>query len=192
MIEIFKNYALKIGNKRAALIAQFLLPMIEGSGEIIDVGCGPAHLSYRISKLTNRKIKYLDIKKITFTHPDVSVEIYDGEKLPYDESTFETCLCLFVLHHTGDPINILREMKRVSYRNIIVAEDYLSSRKYIFCEVIKDLISNFLNTKITFQYHTEDEWENMFKELELKIIKKIHFKTIQNVKMKHIAWLLEV
>jgi len=192
IVKNFKRLALNLGNKRAKDVSQFLLPLIEGKDEILDVGCGPGHLGYAISNLTNRRIKFLEIKQIPFTHPNIEVTLYNGIQIPYPEKTFETCLCLFTLHHTHDPKIILNEMKRVSYKNIVVAEDYLESRNHIFIEIIKDLIANFFYTHLTFQYHTPGEWENIFLELGFKIIKKIQFEAISNIKMHHIAWLLEV
>lgn len=188
-----KNYSLKIGNQRAKDITEFILPLFKGSGNILDIGCGSAHLGFMLSKLTKRKVEFLDIKKAPFTHPEVKVKLYDGKKLPFPDNFFETSMVVFTLHHTYDAVYVLKEMVRVTNRNIIIVEDLLRSKHFVDIAsiVLKDLITNFFYTKITLQYKTVPEWKEIFKNLNLTIKKDIYFGSNSFLNLKHVAWLLE-
>ncbi len=51
-----------------------------------------------------------------------------GERLPFADSTFDVVLLLTVLHHTTDPVSIVREGARVAKRAVIVQEDMYLGR----------------------------------------------------------------
>ncbi len=194
LIDTINKYSLKIRNQTAKSITRFILPLFKGSGNILDVGCGTAHLGFMLSKLTNREVAFLDIKKAPFTHPEVKVKLYDGGKLPFPDNYFETSMAVFTLHHTYDVGYVLKEIVRVTQGNIIIVEDLLKSKHFIdFTSIVlKDLITNYFYTKITFQYKTVPEWEKIFKNLNLTIKKEIYFESGSFLNLKHVAWLLDV
>lgn len=193
LIGAINSYSLKIGNQRAKNIIESILPLFKGFGNILDVGCGSAHLGFMLTNLTKREVEFLDIKKAPFTHPEVKVKLYDGKKLPFPNNFFETSIAVFTLHHTYDVGHVLKEMVRVTHRNIIIVEDFLRSRHFfdIAFIVLKDLITNFFHTKITFQYKTVPEWKEIFANLNLTIKKEIYFESESFLNLKHVAWLLE-
>jgi len=65
---------------------------------------------------------------------NIPFQIIDGKNLPFPEKSFDLVLINYVLHHSGDPVAILKEAKRVSKKIIIyedLPEDILSK---IFCQ----------------------------------------------------------
>jgi ubiquinone/menaquinone biosynthesis C-methylase UbiE len=192
MFTAIKNIGQRVGSNRANIFVKEILPWITGEGPILDIGCGVGHIGWQVSQATKRKVHFLDIRKYPFTHPEILVELYDGKNIPYSDKYFDTSLVIFTLHHTKSPIKILEEAIRVTSKNLIVFEDVLYSRKWLLAEIIKDLITNCLFTQITFEYRTEKQWEECFKNLNVKSLEKTHFESKWIVKMEHVGWLFQV
>jgi ubiquinone/menaquinone biosynthesis C-methylase UbiE len=180
----------KIAFNRATELAQPVLEWFSGNGRLLDFGCGVGHLGYVISEQSGQKLTSLDVERFPFTCPEAEVEIYDGIAIPYPDNHFDTTIVAYTLHHTNDPVGLLKEIARVTNRQIVVCEDYLISRKHIPIEVIKDVISNYFVAHITMQYRTEDEWEEIFDDLKFTINNKRRFSSGNLMHFEHIAWQL--
>jgi SAM-dependent methyltransferase len=89
-------------------------------GRLLDVGCGDKQFE-RIFRPYVRE--YLGIEhEATFyataatrqsSHPDY---LYDGERLPFADGSFDTVLSIQVLEHTPHPRQLMAEMSRVLKR----------------------------------------------------------------------------
>lgn len=82
---------------------------------LLDVGCG--QMPYRDYILTNTSVrKYVGLEiegALTYNElikPDFT---WDGMKMPFDDSFFETVLLTEVLEHVQEPVNLLQECNRV-------------------------------------------------------------------------------
>ncbi len=192
MLEKVHNFSHRKANKRARLMVKKILPLITGIGPALDFGCGMGHIGFQIFLETGRKVHFLDIKNYPFTHPKVKVEVYDGGTIPYPDNFFETSFVMFTLHHTNNPKTLLSEIVRVTNGNIVICEDLLKSRKYIFKEVLKDMISNCCYLGITKQYRTEKEWEYLFEDYALQIVNKVYFDSKLLFRMNHVGWQLNI
>jgi len=147
---------------------------IKEKEKILDLGCGSGILAKKLKEKLKVEILGIDvtdkrIEKIPF-------QKFDGKKIPFKENSFETILISFVLHHTQNPIEILKEAKRVA-KKIIVFEDLPENtlgriRCYLHLHSWKFL---FKNTSLNFNFLKEKEWEKVFKNLNLKLIKKKDF-----------------
>jgi ubiquinone/menaquinone biosynthesis C-methylase UbiE len=42
----------------------------------------------------------------------------DVTRLPFDDSSFTLVTCRYAFHHFGDPLAVLKEMKRVCKRSV--------------------------------------------------------------------------
>jgi ubiquinone/menaquinone biosynthesis C-methylase UbiE len=166
--------------------------MLPSQGKLLDYGCGIGYFGYEVEKQTNCQLTYLDVKTYPFMHPEIELQSYNGERIPYDDLTFDHSMAVFTLHHTKDAYKSLNELVRVTRKYILVSEDFISSPVYKYIEVIKDLVSNCFFSNITMQYRQDYEWEQMFSDFGLSIVKKKHFSTyFIPFKIKHVAWLLE-
>jgi SAM-dependent methyltransferase len=52
------------------------------------------------------------------------IKAFDGKSVPFDNGSFDVVMLVDVLHHTDDPIGLLREAVRVA-RQAIVIKDHL-------------------------------------------------------------------
>lgn len=87
--------------------------------KILDVGCGVGvyhtYLSERVEKLNGVDVSEASIIRARETHKNVSYESYSGERLPYEDDTFDAAVTICVMHHVPPLLwaNFMSEMTRV-------------------------------------------------------------------------------
>jgi ubiquinone/menaquinone biosynthesis C-methylase UbiE len=92
---------------------------IRGTDRILELGSGLGILAEKISqKLTAGKVTGIEIsaeqiakcppesERLTFIRGDV-------HRLPFEQESFDTVYCRYILEHVHDPVSVLREAKRV-------------------------------------------------------------------------------
>lgn len=181
----------KTAMDRAVALAAPVLPWFDGTGNLLDYGCGVGHLGYCISENSGRPITSLDVRAYPFSHPSLKVEIFDGKTIPYPDNYFDMALVAYTLHHTSRPADVLEEIVRVTKGKIVVSEDFLKNRRHVPLEAIKDIVSNYFYAHITLQYKTVRQWEDIFNELGLSIKDRIFHNSGTWIRFKHVSWLLQ-
>jgi ubiquinone/menaquinone biosynthesis C-methylase UbiE len=75
---------------------------------------------------------------------DVPFLMYDGKKIPYEDNTFDAVLLIYTLHHCDDPIEVLKEARRVSKGKIIIFEDTYTN---FFNKLLAKIFDYYSNKK---------------------------------------------
>jgi ubiquinone/menaquinone biosynthesis C-methylase UbiE len=116
--------------RRVHILSELLAPLIPKGAEVLDVGCGDGLLAHSISKKRpDIAIRGVDVFIRESTH--VPVEAFDGKIIPYPDGSFDAVMFVDVLHHTEDPIILLREATRVG-RRIIIKDHLLNLNNALF------------------------------------------------------------
>lgn len=134
--------------------------------KILDIGTGPGS----VCLLMNRRgynLTPIDVQNRTLSQ-EIEPEIYDGKKLPYNNSSFDTALILTVLHHTPNPEEILLEAKRVADK-IIIIEDIYTNPIQRYLTYFVDSIVNMEFSGHPHSNKSDNEWKEVFLELGLKL-----------------------
>ena len=168
--------------KRMCLDCQ---PFIKKGSKILDLGCGSAIVAKNFQDFFQAEVIGVDIRdrrifKIPF-------QIIDGFHLPFPEKYFDLVLISYVLHHSGDPIAILKEAKRVSKKIIIyedLPEDILSK---IYCQLHGLTFNKLFQENNNVSFRAAKEWEEIFQKIGLTIIFK---KRINNFPIKKELYIL--
>ena len=164
-MKIFNRFVKPLCRCKARKIADHCRKFLQG--KIIDVGAGRCYIAEEIQTRYNSDISCIDIADLNETNMHLTV--YDGKRIPYKNSEFDTALLVYVLHHCEDPVRTLKECIRVVKRNgkIIIFEDF----GFVFVTYALDWISNKLhNVAAPLHFKTEEEWKSIFSSLGLKII----------------------
>ena len=134
--------------------------------KILEIGSGLGTVTYYF-KLQGLQITPLDIQNLSVI-ANVTPIIYDGQKLPFADNSFDTVLLLTVLHHTTNPVSVIKEAARVSRKIIIIEDIYLNCwQKYLTFWV--DSLVNFEFIGHPHTNQTDANWKNIFHELNLTI-----------------------
>jgi ubiquinone/menaquinone biosynthesis C-methylase UbiE len=135
---------------------------------LLDVGCGDGRLACELRRLRpNLTIQGLDV----FARPAaaIPVAVFDGRSLPFENENFDVVMFADVLHHTDDPVVLLREAARVSRLGVAI-KDHL--RQGVLAQTtlsFMDWIGNASHgVALTYNYWRPGQWQAAFKELGLK------------------------
>lgn len=162
---IFHNLSLNWAKDKYERIKSYL----KQNENILDIGSGKCGLSYLL-KINNFSVTSMDIKNLSYTRA-ISPIIYNGINFPFKDNSFDVSLLLTVLHHTKNPINIIKEAKRVS-KKIIIIEDVYDNNFQKHLTFFTDSLFNLEFIDHPHNNKNEIEWENIFQDLNLEIISR--------------------
>lgn len=107
--------------RRVRVLSGWLAALIPPDTRVLDVGCGDGLLSHRVAQLRpDVEVRGLDVLLRPQTH--IPVTMFDGETIPHGDATFDVVMFVDMLHHTGDPLVLLREAARVARRAIVIKD----------------------------------------------------------------------
>jgi ubiquinone/menaquinone biosynthesis C-methylase UbiE len=112
--------------------AAFLLPHIKPTDKILDVGCGPGSITIDLAVVASdgeviggdqaagvvQQAQNLAEERQV---KNVSFQQMDGNQLPFDDGAFDIVYCHQTLQHVGNPVSLLKEMRRATKKGGYVA-----------------------------------------------------------------------
>jgi ubiquinone/menaquinone biosynthesis C-methylase UbiE len=124
---VTSNHTIRTASRDTA----FLLPHLKPHYNILDVGCGPGTITSGLAAyvpqgsvvgvdlspevISQAQSLAGEIPNVTFVSGNVT------EKLEFEDETFDVVFCNQVLCYIADPIQALREMRRVCKKDGLVA-----------------------------------------------------------------------
>ena len=104
---------------------------ISSANRILEVGCGTGAILSSLT--TSASIHCLDLDPAALAEcrihaPAVSAIRADAHHLPYPDKSFDIAYCHFLLLWVDDPLQVVREMARVSRAVLALAEPDYSQR----------------------------------------------------------------
>ena len=159
----------KISPRRLRRLSQHLAQVLPQGASVLDIGCGDGKLSAMVaekrSDLTFNGLEVLVRSKVY-----IPVEQFNGRTLPYPDGSFDVAMLVDVLHHTNDPIVLLREAVRVS-RGTVVVKDHtndglLSGMRLRFMDYVGN--ARF-GVSLPYNYWQHRKWEQAWRELGLEV-----------------------
>jgi SAM-dependent methyltransferase len=165
---VFKKFYEIAAEKMVKEIEDFVI-----GEKILDLGCGSGIFGKKIEEKLKKDVIGMDIvdKRVC----KIPFKIYDGKNIHFSNDYFDVVIVAFVLHHTEDPVSILKETKRIGKR-IIIFEDLpegIFGKVYCFLHWISWNL--FFGKSPKFNFHKTKEWEEIFKNLGLKLISEKNF-----------------
>lgn len=158
-----------IENRRAGVLAKWLAELIPPGFQLLDVGCGDGLITQLVAKARpDITVRGLDV--LERDHSYIPVMSFDGEVIPYDDATFDGVMFVDVLHHTQNPMVLLREATRVA-RKIIVIKDHLLDGLLAGSTLrFMDKVGNTRHSvSLPYNYWSHRTWLEAFRTLDLQI-----------------------
>lgn len=100
---------------------------VETGQRVLDVGCGPGVLTGElVARVGGSNVSAADpsgafVAATRDRYPEVDVRHGSAEELPFDDGSFDVTLAQLVVHFMHDPVEGLREMRRVTRPGGVIA-----------------------------------------------------------------------
>jgi SAM-dependent methyltransferase len=152
-------------DRRVGRLGDILAEVIPRNASILDVGCGDGLLSSRIKDLRpDIEIRGIDVLVREVTH--IPVELFDGQTIPEPAGSVDIALLVDVLHHTDDPMILLREAARVARHGVVIKDHtrdgFLAGPTLRFMDFVGNAHHG---VALPYNYWPYHRWVAAFKEL---------------------------
>ena len=158
----------RVLGRRVRVLADLLAARLPPNARVLDIGCGDG----RIASTIQRRRPDVQVEGIdTLVRPNAAIPVrgFDGEAIPFDDSTFDIALCVDVLHHTADPTILLRESTRVA-RGLLVKDH---TREGLFAGARLRFMDSVGNARhgvaLPYNYWTQAQWNSAIQNLDLEV-----------------------
>src|ERR1051325_11124649 len=158
-----------VHRRRTSVLSGLCSKFIAANSTVLDVGCGDGWLARLIAdKRPDISIQGIDIQRRK--DAAIPVELFDGKTIPYNDSSFDIVMFVDVLHHTREPMMLLREAVRVA-RQAILIKDHVVEGTFAHSRLrFMDWIGNARHgVALPYNYWTLAKWHGAFDELGLGI-----------------------
>jgi len=156
-----------VHNRRTRILCNHLARIIPDNFHVLDVGCGDGLLSRLVSQ-SRPDIVLEGIDVLVREHSYIPIVKFDGQVIPYDDSSFDGVMFVDVLHHTPDPMNLLREGLRVARRAIVIKDHTLNG---VFAGLTLRWMDEIGNARhgvsLPYNYWPRQRWIDAFETLGL-------------------------
>jgi SAM-dependent methyltransferase len=158
-----------VQNRRARALSNRLADIIPDRFDMLDVGCGDGLIARLITeRRTDIQLRGLDV--LTRDHAYIPVERFNGEVIPYEDASFDGVMFVDVLHHTHDPMVLLREATRVARASIVIKDHTLDGLLAGPTLRAMDWVGNArYGVSLPYNYWTKREWLDAFNKLGVKV-----------------------
>ena len=174
--------------RRISELANAIVRLLPADAHVVDVGCGDGALAALI-KERGRHLR-VDGYDVMLRHDaTMSVECFDGRHLPLADAAADVVLLVDVLHHTADPLILLREAARVARKAVIIKDHRLSRPDARAMLRVMDWIGNRpQEVALTYNYRPESWWQDAWAGLGLRVD---HYQTRLNLYPWPANWVFE-
>lgn len=166
-----KTHGRLVHARRVSVIAEILAGMLEPGCKLLDVGCGDG----KLATLLTERVAGIDVQGVEILpRADCAITCakFDGTHLPFPDNSFDACLFVDVLHHTLDPLPVLRDACRVS-RKFVLIKDHVANNSFDFSTLkFMDWVGNRPHgVVLPYNYMSSAKWKNVFDQLSLKEVR---------------------
>jgi SAM-dependent methyltransferase len=155
--------------RRVEVLSQHFAGIIPRAARVLDVGCGDGRLASLIaSKRPDLSFQGIDV--LLRPNPAITVAPFDGKKIPFGSGTFDVVMFSDVLHHTADPLVLMREASRVARCAVAIKDHLLSGALAGPTLAFMDRVGNRrFGVALPYNYWTHPQWMAAFSELGLVV-----------------------
>jgi len=155
--------------RRVRILADCILENLPKEARVLDVGCGDGMIDVVIeAKRRDVSIRGIDVLVRPDTH--IAVTKFDGTVFPFPDNSFDIVMFVDVLHHTDDPMTLLREAVRVARKAVVIKDHTMNGALAYATLWFMDWVGNARKlVGIPCNYWPEQRWRDAFEALGLRI-----------------------
>ena len=158
-----------VHQNRVRTLASAIATLLPADASALDVGCGDGELDRQLAELRpDLQIQGIDV--LIREGARVPVRAFDGERLPDSDDSFDVVLLVDVLHHTPDPVVLLKEARRVARQSVIIKDHCRDGLLAGPTLRFMDWIGNARHgVALPYNYWPRSRWLATFRDLKLDI-----------------------
>lgn len=111
----------RVFERRLKVLAEALANQLEGGHSVLDLGCGDGRLGAQILE-QRPDLRLVGCDTMSRLAARIPAFRYDGAALPLPDDAVDSVIIVDVLHHTEDPVPVLKEAVRVARKHVIVKD----------------------------------------------------------------------
>lgn len=160
-----------VQNRRRERLAECLSDALGAESlHLLDVGCG----SGEVAECLQRRLPLAQVQGVdVLLRPQtrIPVKLFDGQKLPFPDGSFDYCLLVDVLHHTEQPQELLRECLRVARRGVVI-KDHLCDGSWDRVRLrFMDFVGNWGHgVVLPYNYLSREQWRQLGVKLSFSVV----------------------
>lgn len=163
--------------RRVRVLAQHLAALLPAHASVLDVGCGDGRVARAI--LDRRPdVRLVGLDVLVRPQTFIPVTAFDGRHIPAKESQYDVVMFVDVLHHTHDPMLLLREAVRVARRGLLIKDHSLNGWLAGPTLRFMDWVGNARHgVALPYNYWPWEGWQQAWAELKLRPVqcrRKLH------------------
>jgi SAM-dependent methyltransferase len=159
--------------RRIRRLGEVLSSLLPVGCSLLDVGCGDGRLArLLLDRRPHLRIEGVDVHMRDKTW--LPVKLFDGLNLPYPAYSFDAVMLIDVLHHTPDPIPLLREALRVSRRFLVVKDHVLEGTGAATRLRFMDRVGNARHgVSLPHNYLAAEQWAALRQALNVQTVTEL-------------------
>ena len=158
-----------VHHRRVRVLSAHLAEIIPQNSRVLDVGCGDGLLAHLIlQRRPDLFLRGIDVLVRQQTH--IPVDEFDGRVIPYGNASFNVVILVDVLHHTDDPMLMLREAARVAATAVVIKDHTRDGALAGATLRFLDWVGNARHgVALPYNYWPQQRWLEAFNTLGLTI-----------------------
>jgi SAM-dependent methyltransferase len=154
-----------VHGRRVRVLASWLTRLLPRDASVLDVGCGDGLLASLIQR-ERPDLRIVGIDVLVRQHTHVPVQPFDGAHIPLPDGGVDVVTFVDVLHHTLDPMVLLREADRVARTHVVIKDHTANGVLARPTLRFMDRVGNARHgVALPYNYWTRRQWDAAFTEL---------------------------
>lgn len=181
-------HAKVVHGRRIHALAESIIPLVQSDWAVADIGCGDGQLAALVAKAVPRL--HIDGFEVSERPQSaIPVSVFDGQTIPLPDQSRDAVMFVDVLHHTIDPMVLLKEASRVA-RHAIIIKDHRTSRPLANPTLrLMDWVGNRPHgVVLPYNYWSESQWNEAWSQLKLRVD---HYQTRLGLYPWPASWVFE-